>query len=225
MNTFTRLVAIATFAMIGMIGTAAAQPKTDAKAPVKADAKAPVKADAKVDTKLKVEPKDAKSQPAPTGDKKAELPKPPAELEAMAKLATGTWRCKGQEFGMDGAAVPATATNKAKVDLDKWWLAETTEVKGKTLFKMQSFTTFDSASKKFRRVSVDNFGSYMVGTSDGMKDNKIDWNLDTMGPMGAGLFRDHTDLSDAKAGSKVWGEMSMDKGKTWTKVYEMTCKK
>jgi hypothetical protein len=28
-----------------------------------------------------------------------------------------------------------------------------------------------------------------------------------------------------KAGVKMNGEMSMDKGKTWNKVYEMTCKK
>jgi hypothetical protein len=32
-------------------------------------------------------------------------------------------------------------------------------------------------------------------------------------------------MSDPKAGAKFWGEFSMDKGKTWTKVYEMTCKK
>jgi hypothetical protein len=31
-------------------------------------------------------------------------------------------------------------------------------------------------------------------------------------------------MTDPKAGMKMWGEMSMD-GKTWTKVYEMTCKK
>ena len=43
--------------------------------------------------------------------------------------------------------------------------------------------------------------------------------------MGAGTFKDHVDMTDAKAGVKMWGEMSMDKGKTWKKVYEMTCKK
>ncbi len=218
MNTLTR-VAIASIAITGMVGIAAAQPKADAKAPVKAD----VKADAKVDAKMKVEPKDAK---APVADKKmADMPKPPAELEAMAKVAVGTWRCKGQEFGMDGVAATVTATNKAKLDLDKFWFTENLEVKGKTTFKLSSFTTYDAASKKWRRVSVDNMGSYMVGTSDGMKDNKMDWNMDTMGPMGAAMFRDHIDLTDVKAGPKFWGEMSTDKGKTFNKVYEMTCKK
>jgi hypothetical protein len=43
--------------------------------------------------------------------------------------------------------------------------------------------------------------------------------------MGEVMFRDHEDMSDPKAGVKQWGEFSMDKGKTWTKVYELTCKK
>ncbi|MBS1121605.1 MAG: hypothetical protein H6Q90_3833, partial [Deltaproteobacteria bacterium] len=205
----------------------AAQPKTDAKAPVKVEPKADAKADAKTPAAkvdAKVEPKDAKAPP-PAGEKKLEMPKPPAELDAMAKLLGGNWKCKGQEFGMDGAATPITATSKAKLDLDKWWFSEATEVKDKMNLKMTSFTTFDSNSKKWRRVMINNMGSYMVGTSDGLKDNKMDWNMDTMGPMGAGMFRDHVDASDAKAGAKFSGEMSIDKGKTWMKVYEITCKK
>ena len=79
--------------------------------------------------------------------------------------------------------------------------------------------------KKWRRVSVDNMGAQMIGTSDGLKDNKVDFNMDTMGGMGpAGMFRDHVEMVDAK-NVKAWGEMTMDKGKTWTKVYEMACKK
>jgi hypothetical protein len=43
--------------------------------------------------------------------------------------------------------------------------------------------------------------------------------------MGEAMFRDHEDLTDPKVGAKMWGEMSTDKGKSWVKVYEMTCKK
>jgi len=42
--------------------------------------------------------------------------------------------------------------------------------------------------------------------------------------MGEGMFRDHEDVSNPKE-FKSWGEMSMDKGKTWMKVYEQSCKK
>jgi hypothetical protein len=164
---------------------------------------------------------------APTADKKAPppQPKPAAEIDAMAKLVVGTWRCKGESVNMDGSKAQVTATNKAKLDLDKFWITDTLEVKGAMPFKMTMYTTFDPAAKKWRRVAVDNWGSYMVGTSDGMKDNKMTWNMDTVGAMGSGQFRDHVDTSDAKAGVKMWGEMSADKGKTWNKVYEMTCKK
>jgi hypothetical protein len=205
MKTLTK-VAIATFAMVGM---AVAQPKDAAKD------KPPVKAADPKDAK-KMEPKAA--PPAAT---------PPAELETMGKQVSGTWKCKGKEFGMDGVGVDVTAVNTTKVDLDKWWIADTLAVKGKTPLKMQSFTTFDANAKKWRRVSVDNWGAQYVGTSDGMKDGKtMDWNLDVIGPMGAGMFRDHVDATDvAKTGVKMWGEMSMDKGKTFNKVYEMLCKK
>jgi hypothetical protein len=63
----------------------------------------------------------------------------------------------------------------------------------------------------------------MVGTAD-MKDGKLEATWDTMGGMGAGMFKDHGDMTDKKVGTHMWGEMSMDKGKTWTKVYDMTCK-
>lgn len=199
MNTFAKVV----IASLTMVGVAAAQP---AKAP---DAKGAPAA-----------PKDAKAPvPAP------EAPKPPAELAAMAKAAGGTWRCTGQGMDDKGAMVKMTATNKAKVDLDKWWMSDTFDsTMGKTKFKFVAFTTYDASSKKWRRVMVDNMGGQMVGTSDGLVDGKMTFNMDTMGPRGSSQFRDHSDFTDAKA-PKFWGEASMDKGKTWMKVYEMSCKK
>ena len=72
---------------------------------------------------------------------------------------------------------------------------------------------------------VESGGFWLSGESAGMTANKIDWEMTSHGPMGEGMFRDHEDMTDAKAGVKMWGEFSMDKGKTWTKVYEMACKK
>jgi hypothetical protein len=210
MRTFSQI----TIAMLTM-SVAVAQPKAEKPAPPPAkdtkDAKTPV-----------VAPPREKAAP-PTA-----MPTVPNELIELAKVHSGTWKCKGESFERDGSKTPITATNKVKADLDKWWIAETLEVKGMKMgaFKMTTYTTFDAASKKWRRIGLDNWGSQMVGTADAAPVGQpMVFNLDSLGPLGAGQFRDHSDPSDPKAGLKVWGEMSSDKGKTWNKAYEMVCKK
>lgn len=198
MKTFSR-VAIAGVTMMAVTGVANAQQKAPAPAPL------PAKAD--------------KAPAAPA------MPSPPAELDMMAKATAGTWKCKGDEWDDKGTKGTMTATSTSKLELDKWWISESMDAKGRMPFKMIAYTTYDAASKKWRRLAVMNGGGQMIGTSDGMKDGKMVWNLDMMSPMGAGQFRDYVDTTDAKAGMKVWGEMSMDKGKNWFKVYEMVCKK
>lgn len=197
-------VVIASLTMVGM--AYAQQPAPPAKSD-KAPAVAPVP------------PKDTK--PAPPA-----MPAVPAEVAELGKAMSGTWKCKGESLE-GGAKTPMTATNKVKVDFDKWWISESLDVKaGPMKFKMQSYTTYDAAAKKWRRVGIDSMGGQMVGTADAAAaGSKMTFNMDMMGPMGAGQFRDHVDPTDMKAGLKVWGEMSMDKGKTWIKVYEQVCKK
>ena len=153
----------------------------------------------------------------------------PQEVTDLLKLVTGSWKCTGTAtMGTDPAAQPMTATLKTKSDLDGFWIHDTFEAKvgpaaKATKLKYESFTTFDS--RKWRRVLVDNRGAQIIGTSDGIKDGKMDWNLDALASAGPAVqFRDHLDASDAKA-LKLSGEQSSDKGKTWTKVYEMTCKR
>ena len=241
MKTFSR-VAIATLTMVGVAGVASAQQKAPAAppapaapapkagatpatpatpaAPAKAGAPAaPAKAGAPA---TPATPAAGAKAPAPA---KPAMPAAPAELADMGKGAVGLWRCKGDEWDSTGTKGAMTATNAVRVDLDKWWLVETMDAKGRMPFKMVSYTTYDPAAKKWRRLAVMNGGGHMIGTSDGMKENKMVWNMDVMSPMGAGMMRDYADMTDPKAGMKVWGEMSMDKGKTWNKVYEMTCKK
>lgn len=237
MKTFSR-VAIAT---LTMVGTAGAQP-APAPAPAKpADAKPAVPKPA--DAKPAVPPKPAEAKPAAPkpAEPKPAVPKPadpkamppppepplPPEIDALAKTLAGTWKCKGDEWDDKGGKAPITATNKVKLDLDNWWISETLEVKGLRTFKMMAFSTYDKLSRKWRRVAIMNRGGQLIGTSDGMKDQgqKMTWNLDLMSPMGAALFRDHLDLSEPKVGLKASGEISMDRGKSWLKSYEMTCKK
>jgi hypothetical protein len=184
-------------AMVGMTGLVSAQPK----------------------------PADPKMADPKAAGGMAEM-KPPAELADMAKAASGTWHCKGQ--GMDHTMKMAdmTGTFTMKLDVDNWWMHGSFSSKmGKEPFHFESFTTFDPAAKKWKRVMVESGGGWSSGESAGLKDGKIDWDLGMHSAMGDAMFRDHEDMTDAKAGVKMSGEFSMDKGKTWTKVYEMACKK
>lgn len=222
MNTFTR-VAMATITMVGM---ASAQPKTDSKTAPGAGSGSAA-AGAKVDAKagagaVKV---DAKAGAGATGGDMM-APKPATEIADMVKHMNASSRCTGSVYDMKGQPIAMKATMKATTELGGFWIHESmTGTAGKMTYKMEAYTTYDATAKKWRRVSVDSYGMQMTGTSDGMKDMKMDFNSDTISPMGASMFKDHVDASDAKAGVKVAGEMSMDKGKTWNKVYEMTCKK
>ncbi|MDB4961528.1 MAG: hypothetical protein JWP01_1527 [Myxococcales bacterium] len=212
MKTFSSVV-IATLTMVGM---ASAQPKVDAKAGAKVDAKAPA-AGAKVD---------AKAGAAVTPPPAIPMPTPAPEVKEMLKLSAGTWKCTGSAAANEATQSPMKATMKTKADLDGFWIQDTFEgTMGKMKFKFVAYTTFDAASKKWRRVSVDSQGAQMIGTSDGVKDGKMTFNMDTMGGMGSGtMFKDSVDMTDPKL-VKAAGTMSMDKGKTWMPVYEMSCKK
>jgi hypothetical protein len=184
-------------ALVGMTGLAVAQPKTDAPKP--GDAKASAGQDMG----------------------------PPAQLATLAKAIAGTWHCKGQGMDHTMKMVDTTGTMTIKLDVNNWWLHGTFDSRmGKEPFHFESFTTLNPDTGKWTRVMVESGGNWASGESAGEKDHKVDWELTTHSPkLGEGMFRDHEDMSDPKAGAKMWGEFSPDKGKTWTKVYDLACKK
>lgn len=156
-------------------------------------------------------------------------PKIPPEVTDLLKLVSGTWKCTGTAT-LPGETGPQamTALLRTKADLDGFWIHDTFEAKvgpaaKPTKLRYESYVTFDS--RKWRRVQVDNRGGQVIGTSDGVKDGKLDWNLDALaGATPAVQLRDHVDASDTKT-LKLSGEQSTDKGKSWTKTYELTCKR
>jgi hypothetical protein len=158
-----------------------------------------------------------------------EMPKAAPEIAEMVKNMAGTWKCTGT--GMMGTnELKFTGTMKSKADLDGFWVHDSFdgsmgEGKAAMKFKFEGYSTFDPGSKKWRSVMIDNWGGQMVGTSDGMQGGKMDTMSDTMDMRGKGQFKDHTDATDPKKGVHMWGEESRDNGKTWNKVYDMTCKK
>jgi hypothetical protein len=213
MNKFS----IAMVALVSMAGLAAAgDSKTDPKAAPKGDMKGDAKAAA---------PKADAKAAAPMA-----MPKPAQEIADMVKGLSGSWKCDGTAMGADMKEGKFKGTMKTKSDLDGFWVHDSMEGtmgegKGAMNFKMESYSTYDASSKKWRRAAVMNDGGMMVGTSDGMKDMKMEMTLDTWDSHGQGMFKDNVDASDMKKGVHAWGQMSMDKGKTWNKVYDMTCKK
>jgi hypothetical protein len=150
---------------------------------------------------------------------------PPKELAAMARTMEGTWTCKGQALGHDmKAMVPMTATLTSKVEMAGFWMHDSFDAKmGDQPFHFESYTTFDATAKKWKRVMVEVGGGWSAGEATGTG-AKLDFELQSHGPMGDSPFRDHVDASNPKA-VKAWGEFSMDKARSWTKVYEMTCSK
>jgi len=169
----------------------------------------------------------AAGMPKPADMPKMDMSTPPKELAEMAKSMTGTWKCKGQGMsGPDMKMTDMTATMTPKLEMGGWWIHDTFDAKmGKDGFHFESYTTYDGKAKKYHRLMAEIGGGWSTGDSSGMTAGKMDWDLMSHGMMGEMPFRDHVDMTDAKAGTKVWGEMSMDGGKNWTKVYEMTCKK
>ncbi|HEY6033814.1 MAG TPA: hypothetical protein VIV58_06130 [Kofleriaceae bacterium] len=160
---------------------------------------------------------------------KMEMPKPADQIAARVKAMSGTWKCEGTAAGMDGKDQKFTGSMTTKTDLDGWWVHDTfSGTMGGSpgmKFKFEGFSTFDKNLNKWRTVMVDNWGGQMIGTGDDMKDGKSESTSESMDMMGKGMMKDHTDMSDMKKGAHMWGEGSHDGGKTWSKTYDMVCKK
>jgi hypothetical protein len=158
------------------------------------------------------------------GDAKA--PKPAPEIAERAKVLAGLWKCEGTSATMDGKDAKFTGSLSSKSDLDGFWVHESFDgmvAGGK--FKFETYATFDASAKKLRNLMVDNWGGSGVGISDPMKDGKSEVVYETVGIAGKSMVKSHLDVSDLKKGARLWGEFSMDGGKTWIKNHDMTCKK
>ena len=156
------------------------------------------------------------------------MPKAPQELADMAKaMGNGaTWKCAGK-----GAMDPMKPTEMAEMkgtykgtlDLDKFFIkGEWTGAMGKMNMKGLIYTTYDGASKKWWRASMDNMGGAETSTSTGMAAGKMVWEGE-MHAMGMTMKTKSTEEMKDKE-FHLTSEMSMD-GKKWITGFEMTCKK
>ncbi|HEX4456674.1 MAG TPA: DUF1579 family protein [Polyangia bacterium] len=160
------------------------------------------------------------------GGDDAKGPKPAPEIAERAKVMAGRWKCEGTSATMDGKEARFTGSLSSKLELDGYWVHESfdgTVAGGK--FKFETYATFDASAKKWRNLMLDNWGGSGVGTSEPMKAGKSEVVYETVGLAGKSMVKSHLDVSDPKKGVRLWGEFSMDGGKTWIKNHDMMCKK
>jgi hypothetical protein len=204
------------------------------------EAKAPAASERRAPT-----PKPAGGAPMPTGSGSAAavvapppkqapaMPemKPPQEIADAAKLMVGSYKCKGNVMNPDGSSRPSLGSMKVSVELDGFYiLVDMMEQKTKenpTPFKAHMFRTFDAAAKKWTNTMIAAApGGPMTETStDAMGSGPVTW-TGTMEMMGQKMTERGHEEPDAKTKSvHLWGEVSMDGGKTFAKEYDLTCKK
>lgn len=143
----------------------------------------------------------------------------PAPMADVARELTGTWTCNGSIHGPGGAS-PSKVRFEARLELDKAWLrTDFVAVSGAYPYKFTSYRTFDSKSRTWRNVILDNMGGEATSSStDG-----ITWVGESTGPMGRMKIQDTEHLvSPGKL--TLRGQYSMD-GLSWSTGYDLTCER
>jgi hypothetical protein len=152
------------------------------------------------------------------------------EVVELGKTMSGTWTCDGNLFAPDKKAIPISGHMTMAVELNRVWLHESLDAgvgQGSSAmnYKFEAFITFDKATKKWRRVEVDSLGGHTISSADPAKDGKLEWLNESTGADGkVQQQRTHFDGSDPKQ-VHVVGEITLDKGKTWIKTADLSCKK
>lgn len=148
----------------------------------------------------------------------ADAPKELAELSRA--IGDGTTACTGTALGKQ-----MTASRASHLEMGGVWMHDTVDAKlGSEPFRYEVYTSWDPNGKHFHRVMIESDGNLAEGEGHAAAGSAIDFQLDTHGPRGDGLFREHIDWSDGKAVKSV-GEVSADKGKSWVKIYELACRR
>lgn len=172
-----------------------------------------------------VAPMPPKQPPAPMPEMK-----PAQEVTAAAKLMVGSYKCKGVDFNPDGSSRPSLMSMKITTELDGYYLlVDLQEQKSKDnpqAFKAKMYRTYDAAAKKWTDTMLASApGGPMTLTSTDTMGGQVTW-TGSMTMMGQAFTERSHEEPDAKTKSvHIWGEFSLDGGKTFTKEYDTTCKK
>ncbi len=153
---------------------------------------------------------------------KMEMPKPSAELTALAKDMVGNWKCSGKAMDPTGAAMEfKNLSIKQTLDLDKFWLrGEMTGQIGPVKVRNIDYISYDATQKKWFRLAVDSHGGQETNWSSDGKTWEGEQRM-----MGMAVKVKAT-MEVVKPGKewKLAAQMSSD-GKKWAPGFEMACKK
>lgn len=195
---------LTTLSLVVLAGSALAQPKAGAPAQPKPEAPPP-----------------AVAPPMPP-----KPPEAPPEIIEAAKRMNGAWKCTGKaDIRGTTNDIKATITHKVEPTLNKFWVQSNfvgTAAKMPPM-KFTMFTTYDTASKKMWRTSINGMGGHSTGFGT-IADKKVVWEMDGVGPMGPMKMRQTEEFVSPKE-VKVTGELSRDNGKTWVFDHDASCKK
>lgn len=224
MKNFARI-SISLVVLAGFAGVATAGDGSAAKPAAPAPTKAPAPPKTPADTKATPAPADKAATPADTKAAPMAMPKPAPEIAAAFKAMGGTWRCDGIIMGGADMSteIKTKGTMKSKMDLDGFWIVASFSETKKGGFKLVDYSSFEPTTKKWTRIMTDNMGGHEVTTSTGMNGNKMVWE-GTANGMGMSMKSRHTEEVVSPKETKISGEYSMD-GKSYKKMYDMTCKK
>lgn len=148
-------------------------------------------------------------------------PKPPVELDQLKPLIiTKNSECKGKEFASPfGPEHVSRLTFTSTLDLDGfWYVVHGTEKKtavNPNPVKFRAVFGYDTASKKFTTLGVDNLGGHDMETADAVSDGKAVF---------SGTYKlngsDYA-VRDTYSAMGHLGEVQV--GGDWKKVDEETC--
>jgi hypothetical protein len=170
-------------------------------------------------------PPDPKPQPA--------MPemKPAPEIAEAAKVMAGSYTCKGVDMNPDGSSRPATSKMKISLELGGYYiLVDLAEQKSKdnaTPLAAKMYRTYDTTTKRWINTLLASApgGPVTMTTTDKMGVGPVTWTGSGTIMGQAFTERSHEDPDPATKSVHVWGEFSMDGGKTFQKDYDVTCKK
>ncbi len=147
---------------------------------------------------------------------------PSAQIATVGTKLAGSYKCKGVSFAGDGSSSPFTAKLVIKLDLDSAWIQAQLAEDAPGTMKLTDFRTFDEIAKQWTRIELLATSGHVESTSLGEKDGKWTWTGTTISPTGSIQTRDYEQQIGAKQ-LKLWGEALL--AGTWTKSYEVTCRK
>ena len=156
--------------------------------------------------------------------------KPAPEVAEAAKAMSGSYKCKGNVMNPDGSSKPSLGSLKISADMDGYYLlvdlAQQKTKENPTPFKAHMFRTYDPSSKTWSMVMIATApGAPIVATTTDAMSGPVTW-TSTGAMMGQKFTEKSHEEFDAKSKSlHMWGEYSMDGGKTFLKDYDTTCKK